>query len=354
MSEKTEAPTARRVSEAREEGRVPLSRELNTAAVMLIGTWLLTGAGKNLITELQAVLVKAVTLETLPSGDPNLAWFVRIVVDLLLRLTPSMTLFVSGVLLTGVTITVSQTGFLFARKRIGFDFSRVNPLSGIKRLVSLQGVVELVKALLKLVIVIWVVYSFLRARMGDLLGLVQVDFLSALGTWTGMAVSLAIRVGMAYLVLAIADYAYQRWQHSKSMKMTKEEVKEDMKRTEGNPQIKGRIRRQQRQMARMRMMANVPKADVVITNPTHLAVAIKYDAALMTAPVVLAKGAYLVAERIVDIAQESGIPVVQNIPLARALYRRVRVDQEIDADLYLAVAEVLAYVYKMRGRVPVA
>ena len=274
MSEKTEAPTARRVSEAREEGRVPLSRELNTAAVMLIGTWLLTGAGKNLITELQAVLVKAVTLETLPSGDPNLAWFVRIVVDLLLRLTPSMTLFVSGVLLTGVTITVSQTGFLFARKRIGFDFSRVNPLSGIKRLVSLQGVVELVKALLKLVIVIWVVYSFLRARMGDLLGLVQVDFLSALGTWTGMAVSLAIRVGMAYLVLAIADYAYQRWQHSKSMKMTKEEVKEDMKRTEGNPQIKGRIRRQQRQMARMRMMANVPKADVVITNPTPLAVAI--------------------------------------------------------------------------------
>ena len=354
MSEKTEAPTPRRISEAREEGRVALSRELNTAAVMLVGTWLLTGAGKNLITEIQAVMVSAVTLETLPTGDPNLAWFVKIVIDLVLRLTPSMTLFVSGVLLTGVTITVSQTGFLFARKRIGFDFSRLNPLSGIKRLVSLQGVVELFKALLKLVIVTWVVYSFLRARMGDLLGLVQIDFLSALGTWTDMAVSLAIRVGAAYLVLAIADYAYQRWQHSKSMKMTKEEVKEDMKRTEGNPQIKGRIRRQQRQMARMRMMANVPKADVVITNPTHLAVAIKYDAGAMTAPVVLAKGAYLVAERIVEIARDNNIPVVQNIPLARALYRRVRVDQEIDADLYLAVAEILAYVYKMRGRVPVA
>ena len=127
-----------------------------------------------------------------------------------------------------------------------------------------------------------------------------------------------------------------------------------MKRTEGNPQIKGRIRRQQRQMARMRMMANVPKADVVITNPTHLAIAIHYNAAEMTAPVVLAKGAYLVAERIVEIARENDIPVVQNIPLAHALYRRVRVDQEIDADLYLAVAEILAYVYKMRGRVPVA
>ena len=195
-------------------------------------------------------MVDAMSLRAFPTSDLNLSWFVDLFADIFLRLTPSIGLFIAGLLLTGVVITVSQTGFLWASKRIGFDFSRLNPLSGFKRLFSMQGVVELFKALLKLIIVGWVVYSFLRSRMGELLGLIQVDFLSALKTWTGLAVTLAIRVGAAYLVLAIADFAYQRWQFNKSMKMTKEEVREDMKRTEGNPQIKGRIRRQQRQMAR--------------------------------------------------------------------------------------------------------
>ncbi len=223
-------------------------------------------------------------------------------------------------------------------------------MSGLKRLFSMNGFVELAKALLKLGVVGWVAYSFLRSHAEDMLGMAQTDFQSALRYWVDLAVSLISRVGYTYLVIAIADYAYQRWQTTKSLKMTKEEVKEDAKRSEGDPLIKSRIRGQQRRMARMRMMANVRKADVIITNPTHLAIAVRYNQEEMNAPKVLAKGAHHTAERIVTIARTHNIPVIQNIPVARALYRTVDIDQEIPPELYAALAEVLAYVFRLRGR----
>jgi flagellar biosynthesis protein FlhB len=250
-----------------------------------------------------------------------------------------------------VGVTLGQTQFLWAGKKIGFDAKRLNPLEGFKRIFSKHGLIELLRSLLKLGLVSWVAYGFLRANADQLLTLTQLDLATAVGQFIRLAVALTIRVGGMYLVLAAADYAYQRWDLYKNLKMSKDEIKEENKRSEGDPMLKSRVRGMQRQMARGRMMANVPKATVVITNPTHLAIAIEYEDG-MRAPKVLAKGPYRVAERIVKIAKEHHIPVIQNIPLARAIYKTVDIGQEISPDLYLAVAEVLAYVYKLRGKFP--
>jgi flagellar biosynthetic protein FlhB len=346
VSDKTEAPTGRRVSEARNQGQVARSQELNVAVALLLGIWLVTGPGKNLGSALKGLVIDAIT--GLPTTELTGAWLRQRVVTDLWLVAPGLGLIVLGMLATGLTVTVGQTGFLWASKRIGFDFSRLNLLNGLKRLFSGQGLLELFKALLKLTVVGWISYSFLKTRLIVLLGLSQTNLVAALQTWGELAVALALRVSSAYFVLAVVDYAYQRWQITRNLRMTKQEVKEDMKRSEGDPMLRGRIRGQQRRMARMRMMSNVPKADVIITNPTHLAIAIQYDPETMRAPKVLAKGAHRIAARIVEIARANSVPVMQNIPLARAIYPVVEIDQEIPPELYMAMAEVLAYVFKLR------
>ncbi len=350
MSDKTEAPTPRRLEEAREEGNVPRSLELNSAAILLAGALLLKGPGTGLVAGLKELLSETAT--SLTSMDLTEAWLRNWSIEQLWRLAPSLGIVLLGLLGVGVAVTLAQTRFLWSSKRMGFDFKRINPLSGLQRIFSGQGLVELARSLLKLVLIGYVAYSFLQSQVTDLLQLSQMDFIAALESWVGLAGSLAVRIGAAYLVLAIADYVYQRWAFMRQLKMTKEEVKEEMKRSEGDPFLRSRIRAQQRRIARNRMMANVHKASVVITNPTHFAIAIAYDPGTMSAPRVLAKGAYAVAQRIADLARKAGIPVIQNIPLARALYRTVEIDQEIPPDLYVAVAEVLAYVYRLRGKTP--
>lgn len=347
MSDKTEAPTGRRIAEARKEGQVARSVEVNAAASLLVGAWLLTGPGKHLVEVFQGLIVSSINFR--PEPELSTTWLRDLVYSNLSPVVGNVGLILVGLLFTGITATVAQTGLLFATKRLGFDFNRLNFLNGFKRIFSSHGLFEFAKALLKLLVIGWVTYSFLRSRIVELFGLVQTDFHSALLAWTELASSLVMRVAMIYFILAAADYAYQRWRNWQMLKMTKEEVKEEHKRQEGNPLIKSHIRSQGRRIARMRMMANVPKADVVITNPTHLAVAIQYNGEKMRAPKVLAKGAHLVAERIVKLARENNIPVIQNIPLARALYRTVEVDDEIPPELYVTMAEVLAYVYKLRS-----
>jgi flagellar biosynthesis protein FlhB len=267
------------------------------------------------------------------------------------KILPSFAFLLVGLMLTGIAITMGQTQFLWAGKKIGFDFKRLNPLEGFKRIFSAKGLIELLRSLLKLGWVSWVAYSFLRAHYYELFSFPQYDLSTAVTTFINLSFSLILRIGGMYLILAVADYAYQRWDLYKHLRMSKEEIKEENKRSEGDPMLKSRVRGMQRQMARGRMMANVPKATVVITNPTHLAVAIEYQEG-MKAPKVLAKGPYRVAERIVKIAKENHIPVIQNIPLARAIYKTIEIGQEISPDLYLAMAEVLAYVYKLRGKLP--
>jgi flagellar biosynthesis protein FlhB len=350
MSDKTEAPTPRRKEEAREEGRVARSIELNSAVILLLGPYLLMGPGKTLFNWIKQYMID--TINGLSTRELTGIGVRDIFYSSGLGVLPRLGLLLAAILLTGLAVTFAQTNFLWANKRKRFDFDRINPLKGIKRIFSAQGLVELAKALLKLGLIGLVTYSFLKSKIQDILWLGNVDFASGVRSWIDLATSLAVRVGVTYLVIAVADYAYQRYRFTKSIKMSKEEVKEDYKRSEGDPILKNRIRSQQRAMARKRMMSNVPKATVVITNPTHLAIAIEYNAKKMSAPKVLAKGAFEVAQRIVNVAREHNIPVVQNIPLARALFKAVDVDQQVPPDLYIAVAEVLAYIYRLKGRLP--
>ncbi len=346
---KTEAPTSHRLQEARDEGQVVRSQELISAVIILMSAILLGGPGKSLAVDFQGLVTNVIV--ELPSANLSVEWLRGTVIKFGLQILPSFSLILVGLMLTGVVVTLAQTQFLWAGKKIGFDFKRVNPLEGFKRIFSSHGLFELLRSLLKLGWVSWIAYSFLRSKFYDLVSFSQFDFRTGVGKFAEMAISLALRVGGMYLVLAVADYAYQRWDLMRSLKMSKEELKEEYKRSEGDPLLKGRIRAQMRRMARGRMMANVPKSTVIVTNPTHLAIAIQYQEG-MEAPKVLAKGANKTAERIIEMARDHSIPIVQNIPLARTMFKHIEVDQEISADLYLAMAEVLAYVYRLRGRVP--
>lgn len=346
MSDKTEAPTPKRLRDARDEGQVVRSIELNAAALMLVSVLLLRGPGAQLIQVMGGQMESY--LITLPQVELTEASLGQMLIEIVMGIAPNLALILVGLLLTGVVVTVMQTGFLWSSKRVGFDFKRLNPFSGIKRVFSSHALIELLKALLKLVVIIWTAYTFLRDNYQALLILNQMDLRSAVQRFVDLAFDLAFRVGGVYLILAAADYAYQRWDLMRNLRMSKQDIKEEFKRAEGDPFLKSRIRSQQRRMARGRMMANVPKATVIVTNPTHLALAIEYHEG-MQAPRLLAKGAHLVAQRIVALAREKNIPVVQNIPLARAIYKTVEVDQEITPNLYMAMAEVLAYVYRMRG-----
>lgn len=348
MSERTEAPTPQRLREAKQEGRVARSVELNSAAILLTGAFLLSAFGSSLSNAMQGLMSDAITV--MPTAEVSIGWVRDWFVEEALRIIPPLVGMLLVLMLVGVSVTLAQTGLMWAQKKIGFDFKRVNPLQGLKRIFSAQGVVEMLKALLKLVLVSWVAYSFLRSRIEDLLVLNQMDLPSALSSYVELSLSLAFRVGTAYIILAVADYAYQRWEFMRSMRMSKQELKEEFKRTEGDPMLRGRIRQQQRRIAQTRMMANVPKANVIITNPTHYAIAIQYDGARMSAPKVLAKGAFEVAQKIVEIAKANNIPVIQNQPLARAMFREVEIDREIPQEFYVAVAEVLAYVFNLKKR----
>jgi len=346
MPDRTEAPTSRRLEEARSEGRVARSQELNTAVIMLVSALLLRGPGNNLVTAIKEMLVNLIA-ET-PKIDLTQQWLQQTLITYGMQILPPLAIFIAGLLVVGVAVTVAQTRIIWVSKRKGFDFTRINPITGLKRIFSAHGLIELGRALLKLGLVGWVAYSYLRDNYQQIVALSQSDMPSAVTNFIDLSISLTLRVGIAYMFLAAADYAYQRWELMRNLRMSKEEIKEELKRSEGDPMLKSRIRSQQRRMARGRMMANVHKATVVVTNPTHLAIAIEYREG-MKAPRVLAKGALRVAEKIVALARENSIPIVQNKPLAWAIYKTIEIDQEISPDLYLAMAEVLAYVYRLRG-----
>lgn len=325
------------------------SQELITAVVILTGTLLLRGPGKQLGLGFAEMLTS--TLVNLPTAAVTVEGLRGIFLAVGVQILPPLAFLLFGLMLAGAAVTLGQTQFLWAGKKIGMDFKRMNPLEGFKRIFSTRGLYELLRSLLKLGWVAWIAYGFLRSRFFSLITLTQLDLKTAVDSFIEVSISLAIRVGSMYLVIAVADYAYQRWDLYKNLRMSKDEIKQELKRSEGDPMLKSRIRSMQRRMARGRMMANVARATVVVTNPTHLAVAIEYNEG-MKVPRVLAKGPYHVAEKIVQIAKENRIPVIQNIPLARAIYKTIEIGQEISPDLYLAMAEVLAYVFKLRGKTP--
>jgi flagellar biosynthetic protein FlhB len=250
----------------------------------------------------------------------------------------------------GLTSNFLQVGFLLTLKPLQPDFSRVNPLDGFKRLFSKRSGVELLKALAKLLIVGFVLYQVLHGRMDALMALPMIPFPGSIILVIGMVFDAGIWAGAVLLLLAIADYGYQRFAFEQQIKMSREEIKEELKSTEGNPLIRQRVRQLQRAAAQRRMMQAVPKADVVITNPTHFAVALQYDAGSMRAPRVIAKGQDLIAQQIKKIAAEHHVPMMENRPLAQALYKTCEIGQEIPGEMFAAVAEVLAFVYRLRLR----
>jgi flagellar biosynthetic protein FlhB len=353
MAEKTEAPTPRRLAEARGHGQVAKSTELTSALVLLAAVWLLSGQGAQMSATLTALMRRAFT--RLPEASPALGgqeWTVGTMgaaaLGLLWELGTAVGPFLLALLAVGVIANVAQVGLLFTTTTLQPSLARLNPLAGLRRFFSANGLVELGKALAKLALIGLVIYVSLQGEAGRLLALGQMALPEAVGTLARLLSDLALRAAATYLFLGIADYLYQRRRFMQSMRMTRQEVIDDLKRSEGDPFLRGRIRQKQRQLARLRMMQAVPTADVVITNPTHLAVALRYDPLAMNAPQVVAKGAHEIAERIVEIAREHQVPVIQNIPLAQALYTLVEIGQEIPAELYVAVAEVLAFVFNLR------
>ncbi|MCL6556177.1 MAG: flagellar type III secretion system protein FlhB [Burkholderiales bacterium] len=344
--ERTEAATARRIQRAREEGQVVRSRELSTFVELLTAVGVLMLLGDHFLAKLARLMESGFTLDRASIFDPRLM-LVRLYgqfVDALFAFLPLIALLLVAALITPLLLS----GWNFTWKPLVPNFARLNPVAGLRRMFSLTGLMELMKAVVKSLLIggvaVWAIWQSLDSLFGlpaEPLGQALRHVGSLVG-WTALMV-----VG-AFVFLVIADVPFQLWDYARNLRMTKEEVRQEIKEAEGDPQIKSRIRALQREAARRRMMAEVPKAQVVVTNPTRFAVALRYEEKRMAAPQVVAKGAALVAQRILELAEEHRVPVVQAPPLARALYRHAEIGEEIPQRLYTAVAQVLAYVYQLR------
>ncbi len=348
MAERTEAPTPRRRSEYRRKGQIARSPELASSLGLLAVTVVLGVYGGTVVEHLaglmQVVFRNLGLTDWTVGGVAAGTWNVEMTVT---RLVAPPLL---AALAVGVVVNFGQTGFLLTIYPLEPKLDRLNPVAGFRRIFSAQGVVTTVRSLLKLAIISYVTYQMLSGSYWKLVGMTGIGLRPTLGLLASLGQDIALRVAGLMVLLAGLDYLYQRWSFERSIKMTKQEVLEEMISVEGQPIIKGRRKKEQRRLALQRMMARVPKADVVVTNPTHLAIALEYQAVAMAAPTVTAKGQRLVAERIVKIARANGVPVIQNVPLAHALYDGVEVGEQIPAALYEAVAEVLAFVYRLRGK----
>jgi flagellar biosynthetic protein FlhB len=346
--DKTEAPTAKRLKELRDKGQVARSQELSTAVSFLVMWLVLRNFGESTIRNLSELLT--FNFQNLKQPDMGDTALMHVGVTDAMFFGQLVLPFAASIALVGIAVNVMQVGLHFSSAGLKPNFSRLNPMAGAKRLVSIRSFFELLKSLAKVIIVGFIAFKILSDHMVELAQLTGGDVRLSLALVFSIGMELLLKVGLAFVVLAISDYAFQRWQFVKNSKMTKLEVREETRASELNEHIRGRIRSLQRQAARKRMMQRVPHADVVITNPTHYAVALQYDASKMPAPRVVAKGQRLIAQQIKEIALAHGVPLVENKPLAQALYRAVDVDQEIPRDLYKAVAEVLAFIYRLKQR----
>lgn len=346
--DKTEKATPKKRQEARKKGQVFQSRELTGAVVLSILFISLKVFGGYMYSELNAFL-KRVLLEY--AGNEQMftpSELKRLAFDTMLVMFKVSIPVMGTALIAGLSIEFAQVGFLFTVETLGIKLSKLNPLMGLKRMFSTNSFVELLKSVIRLAIVGYTAYSYLLGETHNIYNLMNMDVIN-IATYIGsMSINISIRICIALIILGVFDYAYQWWQYEKSLKMTKEEIKEEYKQSEGDPQIRAKIRERQRQISMRRMMQEIPKADVVITNPTHFAVALKYDQKVSNAPIVIAKGQDYIALRIKEIAKENNVQIVENKPLARTLYQSVDIGEEIPAELYQAVAEVLAFVYNLK------
>jgi flagellar biosynthesis protein FlhB len=345
-AEKTEQPTSKRLEEARKKGQVPRSQELSAAAVVLAVGGALHYLGTYMGTRLNGLMMSSLSLTREQSVDESLM--------ISTMATEAAHAFLACAPIFGLTMIVALLapmllgGWNLSVTALAPDFTRLNPLNGLGRMFSTNSVVNLAKAFLKFIFLALVSIVILKQKSSELMGLGTEPINAAIAHSISLTGYAFLMLAATYGLIAAIDVPWQLFQHNKQLKMTREEVKEEMKESEGSPEVKGKIRQLQRELSRRRMMQEVPKADVIVTNPTHFAVALKYDEQRMGAPIVVAKGADLIAARIREIATENRVPVFEAPPLARALFRSVELGGEIPASLYVAVAQVLTYIYQLK------
>jgi len=344
--EKTEQPTPRKMQEARKKGQVAKSKDLSAAIILMaavaVAFFLCQSLVNNMGRHLTSYFINCFSL-TWP--DRQLPWvLVNNMYQILLFVAPVFLIIV----VMAVLANVMQTGFLVAPESLGVKLERINPLQGLKKIFSVTSLVELLKSILKIVIVGVVSYLVAVKYIPVLLVAYYKSPAQEITEIATVLLVLCLAGGGAYLILALGDYYYQRYDYHKNLRMTKQEVKDEYKQTEGDPQIKGWLRRRQREVAMNQIRQEVPKATVVVTNPIHYAVALRYDEGVTPAPLVVAKGAGDIAQSIKLIATASNVPVIQNPPLARSLFQQIDIGREIPVELYQAVAEVLAMVFRMK------
>jgi len=346
-SQKTEDPTARKLSKARDKGQVGSSQEVKSWAILLgagmglavLAPWMMTRVANYSVGFLQHVEDISVSRGSLP----------LLMVDVLLELGIIISPLFGMLMVLAFVANVAQSGFLMAPSKIAPSVDKISLLKGVKRMFSVRSVVEFVKGLFKLTVLAFVCFSMSVPWMSDIALMPDHDILDTLDRLYIVALSIAAGAVMVMFVVAVLDFTYQKFEFTKSMRMTRQEVKDEHKDTEGDPHVKARIRKIRAERAQQRMMANVPNADVVVTNPTHFAVALEYKMDNMQAPKLVAKGVDSLALRIREVAEENDVPIVENPPLARALYAAVELDEEIPVEHYQAVAEIIGYIMRLKG-----
>lgn len=353
--EKTEPATQKKLSDARKEGQVAKSREIANGMGMMALFLILRFWIGNMSTQLLSVfpLIYGRISENvrfwrgyMPENDTLLV-FREMLIQVITIIAPILAI---GFLIAFIC-DIAQVKWRPTTKPMRPKLSKLNPLSGLKKIFSVNSLVELVKSIAKIGLIVYICYNYLKDKWRFLFLLYDMPLLQALQLIATTVTDLGIRVAALYMIIAAADYVYQKVKFARDMRMTKQEIKDEFKQAEGDPQIKGKIRQRMREASQRRMMQDLPRADVVITNPTHYAVAIKYDPEVADAPLVLAKGEDYLAAKIKEIARENHVEIVENKPLARMLYANVDVGQMVPPELYQAVAEVLAFVYHLQGKV---
>ena len=354
-ADKTEEPTSKKLEDARKEGQVAKSQEISNAvglfALFLMIRFYAGTLGGNFLGLFNYVYNEIPDAIKMYEGNIPIRSIERMLGLLLTRiLLWALPFFIVGFIIAFIT-NLLQVGWKVTTKPMQPKLNKLSPAKGIKKIFSTKSIFELGKSLLKIIAIVAVVYAFLVSQQESIFLLYDIPLFTGIQMLGSLVVNMGLRVAFVYLIIAIIDLIYQRRKFHKDMMMTKQEVKDEFKEAEGDPQIKSKQRQRMQEASRRRMMAELPKADVVITNPTHYAAAIKYEQGVDDAPVLLAKGADLVAQRIKEIAAEHEIEIVENKPLARMLYTNVEIGQEVPPELYQAVAEVLAYVYHLQGKI---
>lgn len=349
--EKTEKPTPKKRKESREKGQVLQSRELTTAILLLAAFLSLKIFGKYILENLTIFSTKIFSdlsiYQNLYSIDNLSIFFMDMITVTAKMLLPLL----ATIFITAIVVSYMQVGFLFTTKTLQFKLSRLNPIEGSKKILSTKSLVELLKSSVKIFIVGYIVAKYIYDNFYIIYELFSLNIMEITKNIGALSFGIVIRAGGILLLLAAFDYWYQWFQNEKNLKMSKQEVKQESKQSDGDPLIKSKIKEKQRQMAMSRMMQDVPEADVIITNPTHYAIALKYDKNKYEAPYILAKGKDLVAGKIKEIAKESDIPTIENKMLARSLFSACEIGDFVPEKLYQAVAEVLAYVYSLNNKI---